>query len=192
METEWRMGRKANVASNSITTKPRKERDWYKTPRKAVEPLLPHLPEYGTFCEPCAGDGALMEHLDQLTEGSFWVSKAFDIEPQVDWIAKRDALTLGDEDLLRIDYLVTNPPFVWSTLQPMLDLFPTLKPTWLLLPFGYACNKRMAPYMKICRKVVPIGRVKWIEDSKQSSTDDFAWYLFDNDFIGTTKLYARE
>lgn len=192
METECRMGRKANVASNSITTKPRKERDWYPTPRKAVEPLLPHLPEYGTFCEPCAGDGALMKHLDDLTYGSFWCRKAFDIEPQAWGMAKGDALTLRYEDLLDVSYIVTNPPFVWSTLQLMLDLFPTLKPTWLLLPFGYACNKRMAPYMKICRKVVPIGRVKWIEDSKQSSTDDFAWYLFDNDFIGTTKLYARE
>jgi len=186
------MGRKANVASNSITTKPRKERDWYPTPRKAVEPLLPHLPEYSSFCEPCAGDGALMKHLDELTNGAFWCRTAFDIEPQADGITKRDALTLEPIDVLEVSYILTNPPFVWSTLQPMLDLFPTLKPTWLLLPFGYACNKRMAPYMKICRKVVPIGRVKWIEDSKQSSTDDFFWGLFDNDFIGTTKLYARE
>lgn len=186
------MSKRASVASNNIQEKPRRANDWYATPRKAVEPLIRHLPEYGTFCEPCAGDGALAKHIDDLTEGGFWAKHLFDISPSAMGITERDALTLTPDDLVDVDYLATNPPFLWSTLKPMLDLFPTLKPTWLLLPFGYAANKRMAPYMKICKKVQPIGRVKWIEDSKQSSTDDFCWMLFDSDFVGTTKLYARE
>jgi hypothetical protein len=186
------VSKRASVASNNIQEKPRRANDWYATPRKAVEPLIRHLPEYGTFCEPCAGDGALAKHIDDLTEGGVWPKVLLDIEPKSPSIAEWDALKLTDQDVLGCDYIITNPPFLWSILKPMLDLFPTLKPTWLLLPFGYAANKRMAPYMKICKKVQPIGRVKWIEDSKQSSTDDFAWYLFDSDFVGTTKLYARE
>jgi hypothetical protein len=186
------MSKRASVASNNIQEKPRRANDWYATPRKAVEPLIRHLPEYGTFCEPCAGDGALAKHIDDLTEGGVWARYQSDIEPKAEGIINLDALTLTADWLYPVDYLITNPPFLWSILKPMLDLFPTLKPTWLLLPFGYAANKRMAPYMKICKKVQPIGRVKWIEDSKQSSTDDFAWYLFDSDFVGTTKLYARE
>ena len=42
----------------------RKPRDFYPTPIEAVEPLLPHLPEGFTFAEPCAGNGALIEHLE--------------------------------------------------------------------------------------------------------------------------------
>jgi len=185
------MAKRASVKSNNITEKPRRDRDWYATPSKAVEPLIPHLTEYGTFCEPCAGDGRLSVHIDRMTDGAWWARQEFDIEPQINSITQKDALTLTYSDTLESDLIITNPPFLWSILQPMLELFPTLKPTWLLLPFGYACNKRMAPYMTICKKVVPIGRVKWIEGSKQTSTDDFFWGLFDGGFNGTTKLYPR-
>lgn len=186
------MGKKAAVKGNNIEAKPRAARDFYATPRKAVEPLIRHLPEYGTFCEPCAGNAALATHVDYLTFSGFWPRRMFDIEPQDDRVVQKDALTLTCSDVVGCDYILTNPPFEWKLLKGMLDLFPTLKPTWLLLPFAYAANLRMTPYMGICRKVQPIGRVKWFEDSKQSSTDDFAWYLFDSDYVGTTKLYSRE
>ena len=42
----------------------RKPRDFYPTPIEAVYPLLPHLPDGFSFAEPCAGDGALIEHLE--------------------------------------------------------------------------------------------------------------------------------
>lgn len=186
------MAKRAKVKSNNITEKPRRDRDWYATPEKAVEPLLEHLPEYGTFCEPCAGDGRLSKHIESLTSSGLWPRLQYDIEPQADGIVKKDALTLVPEDLFDIDLLITNPPFEWAMLQEMLELFPTLKPTWLLLPFSYACNKRMAPYMDVCKKVVPIGRVKWFEDSKQTSTDDFAWFLFDSSHSAVTRLYPRK
>jgi hypothetical protein len=185
------MSKRASVASNSITEKPRRKNDWYATPRKAVEPLVAHLPEYASFCEPCAGDGALIRHIVELTDDSIWPKLWFDIEPKSADVYVGNALELNAEKLLGVDLIITNPPFKWDMLQPMLDHLPELKPTWLLLPFGYAANKRMAPYMKICRKVQPIGRVKWIEDSKHSSTEDHAWFLFDSDFTGTTKLYPR-
>jgi hypothetical protein len=186
------MATRAKVKSNNITEKPRRDRDWYATPEKAVGALIRHLPDYGTFCEPCAGDGRLSIHIDKLSYGGWWAKEEFDIEPQINSITKKDALTLVPEDLFEVDLLITNPPFEWKTLQQMLELFPRLKPTWLLLPFGYACNKRMAPYMDICKKVVPIGRVKWIENSKQSSTDDFAWFLFDASYHEPTRLYPRK
>jgi len=185
------VSKRASVTSNNITEKPRRANDWYATPRKAVEPLVPHLPEYASFCEPCAGDGALIKHIVDLTDDAVWPRVWGDIEPKSPDVMYWDALKLTPDDVLGCDLVVTNPPFKWDLLKPMLDLFPTLKPTWLLLPFGYAANKRMAPYMKICRKVQPIGRVKWIEDSAATSTDDFGWYLFDSNFVGTTKLYQR-
>lgn len=186
------MATRAKVKSNNITEKPRRDRDWYGTPEKAVKSLIAHLPEYGNFCEPCAGDGRLSKHIQSLSHDALFPKLQYDIEPQADGIIKKDALSIVAEDLFEIDLLITNPPFEWSTLQQILELFPTLKPTWLLLPFGYACNKRMAPHMDICKKVVPIGRVKWIEDSKQSSTDDFAWFLFDASYQGHARLYPRQ
>jgi hypothetical protein len=188
------------VLGNSIKVVERRDKDKYYTPLKAVEPLIPHLPEYGSFAEPCCGNGSLIKHIESLTDGGVVCFYAGDISPDQDCISvggaklpteKKDALTLTYGDICSCDLIVTNSPFKWDTLQPMLDHLPKLKPTWLLLPFGYAANKRMAPYMKICRKVQPIGRVKWIEDSAASSTDDYMWALFDSDFTGTTKLYPR-
>jgi len=46
--------------------------------------------------------------------------------------------------------------------------------------------------MEKCKKLVPIGRVKWIEDSSATSTDDFGWYLFTNEQQTATKLYSRK
>jgi len=68
------MAKRAKVKSNNITEKPRRDRDWYATPSKAVEPLIAHLPEYGSFCEPCAGDGRLSIHIDRMTDGT-WLAR---------------------------------------------------------------------------------------------------------------------
>jgi hypothetical protein len=162
-----------------------------------VLPLIDHLEGEATFLEPCAGNGALIQHLETLTSYYWLCKKAYDIDPQpipITYpvnIEQRNALSLTIHDVVDIDYIITNPPFQWDMLQPLLDHLPDLRPTWLLLPFGYACNKRMAPYMEKCKKLVPIGRVKWIEGSKQTSTDDFGWYLFTHETT-TTKLYARQ
>ena len=51
----------------------RKPRDFYPTPMEAVKPLLEHLPEDFLFAEPCAGNGALIKHLE--TKGvCMWAS----------------------------------------------------------------------------------------------------------------------
>ena len=42
----------------------RREADFYPTPRAAVVPLIPYLRGIRTFAEPCAGDGALVRHLE--------------------------------------------------------------------------------------------------------------------------------
>ena len=44
----------------------RREADFYPTPRAAVVPLIPHLRGIRNFAEPCAGDGALIRHLEEF------------------------------------------------------------------------------------------------------------------------------
>ncbi len=63
----------------------RVERDYYKTPYAAVPALLPHLEPNTRFCEPCAGDGALIDH---LTKHGHVCASAWDIEPQREDIAQ--------------------------------------------------------------------------------------------------------
>jgi hypothetical protein len=56
-------------------------RDFYPTPYEAVVPLLPHLPWPCSFIEHCAGDGALIRHLERA---GHVCNFAYDIEPRAD------------------------------------------------------------------------------------------------------------
>lgn len=166
-------------------------RDAYFTPKRAVEPLVGLLDPM-TFCEPCAGDGRLVAHIEELIPGSLCIY-ALDVEPQASWILKGDALSMRAEDIEYCSLIVTNPPFTWSVLKPLLDLWISLKPTLLLLPADMMHNIRFRPYMEKCSFVKSVGRVKWIEDSKTSGMENYAWYLFDKDKPESvpTKFYGR-
>ena len=168
----------------------RRPRDFYPTPDAAVVPLLPHLPKDTWFCEPCAGDGQLVRSIEKGVDGAvcFW---AYDIEPQSDEIGQLDAVLLEEKHLDLCDMIITNPPFEWKVLAPIMDKFISLRPTVLLLPADFMHNQRFAPYMEKCYKVVSIGRVKWIEGSKMTSTENFCWYFFNNKSTKKTEFYGR-
>jgi hypothetical protein len=153
----------------------RVERDFYPTPLEAVIPLLPHISSYARFSEPCAGDGALAEHLIRETEmACYWAS---DIEPQRADIIKADALTVTNP-LKMSGLIITNPPWDRKILHPMIEHFRMLAPTWLLFDADWMHTKQSIPYIKYCQKIVSVGRVKWIPDSKMTGKDNCAWYLF--------------
>jgi hypothetical protein len=171
------------------STYEKRPRDYYVTPIKAVEPLVGHLPQGFSYCEPCAGNGALILHLETLFNAFCFVPK--DIEPQADWIIQGDALNLQGPELEYCEWIVTNPPFTWSILKPLMDKFISLRKTVLLLPADYMHNIRMKKYMDMCERVVSIGRVKWIEDSKVAGVDNYVWMFFDKDHVGPTKFYGR-
>lgn len=162
----------------------RVERDFYPTPLEAVLPLFPHwidvTPGVITFVEPCAGDGALSDHIWRNSRRNCkW--REFDIEPQSERIFKKDALTLDCNDIRGYDYIVTNPPWDRKILHPMIDHFRNLRPTWLLFDADWMHTKQASPYLKFCKKIVSVGRVKWIPDSKMTGKDNCAWYLFDKE-----------
>ena len=52
-------------------------------------------------------------------------------------------------------------------------------------------TKQSAIFQKMLKKVVSIGRIKWIKDSKGTGKDNCCWYLFDEKFDGTTEFYGR-
>jgi len=162
----------------------RRDKDKYYTPKSAVEPLLPHLNPNSTFFEPCAGDGALIRHLEGAGHACRY---ACDIEPEHPRICKRDALEVSH---VSADYVITNPPWTRSVMHPIIEHFYSMAPTWLLFDANWLFTKQASPYLKYCSKIVTIGRVKWIEDSKMTGKDDSVWGLFE---MGATetRFYGR-
>jgi hypothetical protein len=166
----------------------RKGRDFYATiDPAAVNALVEHLPLPTAFIEPCAGAGDLINELCRH-HGVVCVG-AMDIEPQAKNVEQRNCLTLNWVSQ-EVTHFITNPPFTWDMLKPILDHLPTLAPTWLLLPADYMHNVRVGPYMAKCAKVVSVGRMYW-ENNKKKGVDNYAWYLFTNNETETT-FYGRK
>jgi len=160
-------------------------RDFYPTPREAVAPLLPHLSPRTRFVEPCAGNGALV---DALTAAGHVCARAWDIEPQREDIDQIDALTrlVGN-----IDCFITNPPWDRRVLHPMIEHFSDQHPTWLLFDADWQHTRQSVPFLPRLRKIVSVGRVKWIPDSKMTGKDNCAWHLFDKPQDGAAEFFGR-
>ena len=166
----------------------RKARDFYPTPFEAVAPLLPHLPERLRFDEPCAGDGALIRHLDKH---GHVCTRATDLDPaegDPDFgIQIRDAMTL--ENCFG-EMFITNPPWKWGVLKDLMPHLISIAPTWLLLNADVMHNRRMGKHMKQCAKVISIGRISWMGNG-QTGYENCAWFLFNKTYSGPTQFVGR-
>lgn len=171
-------------------------RDKYFTPIAPVESLIPHLPASFTFAEPCAGDGRLIDHITELHQNCecIWAS---DIEPDDRHISELDALKLTEEHVAGCDFIITNPPWTRTKasgylLHEMIKTFSDLRPTWLLFDADWLHTLQASELVKQrLVKIVSIGRVKWIEDSKGTGTDNCCWFLFDVNKSAPTQFVGR-
>lgn len=154
-----------------------RKNDTYDTPYKAFLPLIPHLVPGATYTEPCAGKGFLIDHL--MFHG-FQISAAYDINPRVHNVQKKDAMGLQKFDVKHSDYIITNPPWTRQLLHPMIEVFRSITTTWLLLDADWKHTKQAIPYMEYCSLVVNIGRVSW-EENGVSGKDNCCWYRFGKD-----------
>jgi hypothetical protein len=163
----------------------RRERDFYPTPQEAVVPLLAHIPTGSSFVEPCAGAGDLIDHLE---DAGLRCINSFDIEPRRADINRGDA-----RDILfcRAEYFITNPPWGRRVLHPIIEHLSALAPTWLLFDADWMHTRQAAPYMPLCQKIVSVGRVKWIPDSKFTGKDNACWYLFDANADAPAQFVGR-
>jgi hypothetical protein len=168
-------------------------RDYYPTPKAAVEPLLDHLPYSFNYIEPCAGDGRLVEHLEDLTSGHGKCLVASDILPQYNanmQIYEMDALDITIDKGV-VDLCITNPPWNRKFLHPFIWSWLDIAPTWLLFDADWMHTRQSSVLMTYCAKVVSVGRVKWIEDSKNTGKDNCCWYLFDKSKNNPTEFFGR-
>jgi len=161
----------------------RSPRDFYRTPPAAVEALLPHLPPETTYIEPMAGDGALVEALD---ENAVCLG-AYDIEPQAGWILQGDVFDIFD---CKADMFITNPPWERKFLHKAIDHLSSLAPVWLLFDSDWCHTKQAEPYLDYCEIIQSVGRVKWFGNSV--GFDNCAWHLFDKNYQKTTQFFGRK
>ena len=169
----------------------RREADFYPTPRAAVLPLIPYLRGIHTFAEPCAGDGALVRHLESFGLRCVY---AGDIR------TGQDALAL--DHYSAADAIITNPPYRYSTDRPrtrrllhdlikhFLGTFPAA-PFWLLIDLDWVATLQAVPYLPYCSDIVIIGRLRWIEGSKYDGKDNYGWFRFDCRHNGATAIHRR-
>ena len=173
----------------------RKPRDFYPTPKSVIPSLMDHIdPDLITaFCEPCAGDGRLVGHLEQ--EGLECVYQS-DIEPQNKDIRKQDAFSIEEQDLLGVDHVITNPPWDRKFLHPFLQKFLDMNKNCILLfdaDWVHTKQARTSGLIEFLDKIVSCGRVKWIEDSPHTSKDNVAWHFFSKSQKGTApRFYGRK
>lgn len=163
-------------------------RDFYPTPLAAALPLFPHLQPHTRFVEPCAGDGALVDHMEHA--GHICTGQ-WDIEPQAARIACADAITMPVDAYGDCDLIVTNPPWERKILHEMIGVFVAIRPVWLLFDADWVHTKQSAPYMPWLRKIVSVGRIKWIPDSTMTGKDNCAWHLFDRNTDSATEFLGR-
>lgn len=154
-------------------------RDFYPTPYEAVVPLLPHLQPGTRFYEPCCGKGDLIVHL-----------------------ARHDHVCVGSSDIgldartatypTRAWTFITNPPWDRAILHPIIANLSDQLPTWLLFDADWMHTQQSAKFMPRLRKIVSVGRVKWIPDSKMTGKDNAAWYLFDRLSRSAPEFFGRK
>lgn len=172
------MGKRSNFARNA--------RDFYPTPRPAVYPLQPHIEPGTTFVEPCAGDGALIDHLQCI---GLRCRGALDLHPLREDVAKGDALQLRS---CAARCFITNPPWTRDVLHQLIVHLSNIAPTWLLMDADWMHTIQAAPLITDrLRKVVSVPRLKWIPDSRDQATDNCCWYLFHRRGEGPPVLYPR-
>lgn len=184
------------MGKRELEKKLRLPRDYYSTiDPAAAHALAPHLGSGTRYIEPCAGAGSLIVLMASVDPAIECVG-AYDIEPLDARVTQRNCLSLTTKDVGDADCFITNPPFQWEMLKPMLDHLPTLLPTWLLLPADSMHNKRMSSYMDFCSDLVSVGRLYWFKDDSGKyikGVDNYCWYLFDAKPWGTrTQFHARE
>ena len=156
------MGKRSNF--------PRRERDFYPTPGKAVPSLIPWLKHerIRAFAEPCCGDGDLARCLE--ASGLVCVYSG-------DIATGQDALALDDYG--EIDAIVTNSPFAKPLMHELIAHFQKIAPTWLLLEWDWSANEHARPFLRSCTDMVPIGRLKWVPNSPYNNgKQNYGWYRF--------------
>lgn len=165
---------------------PRRKNDAYMTPcnKKIVAPIIPFI-RGRTFVEPCAGDGKFAKFIEDQSFCNCLCK--YDIEPKSEHVQKRDVMEI---EYTVAKYFITNLPWTREILHPLIKHLSAIAPTWLLFDSDWHDTAQSAPYMEYCAKVVPVGRISWLQNGV-SGKDNCSWYLFDQNNHAPTVFYPK-
>jgi hypothetical protein len=166
--------------SKRLSKFPRRDRDAYDTPAKAVAPLLPLLAAHTHFIEPCVGAGRLASH---LAEAGHVLVGGYDLP---------DDARLTRYHIPAGAIFLTNPPWAREVLHPLIVNLSDQALTWLLLDIDWAHTQQAIPFLSRLRMIVSVGRVRWIEGSPYDGFDNAAWYLFSPPIPAPTIFVGRQ
>ncbi len=174
-------------------------RDLYDTPAEAVVPLTPFIKDVKEYWEPCVGNWALVDAIKELGVSCYGYGS--DINGNSGPACDATKYQFSSVLKYKIPF-ITNPPWDRPVLHAIIDNLSKQAPTWLLIDADWAHTKQtdmakrglktVPELMKHCRKIVAVGRVKWIPNSKHTGKDNCCWYLFDQRVGGATIFYPRK
>jgi hypothetical protein len=96
-------------------------------------------------------------------------------------------------DIERGTLFVTSPPWTRDVMHAIVANLSDQAPLWALIDSDWLFTKQAAPFMPRLRRIVAVGRVKWIADSPHTGKDNAAWMLFNPcappgaSFVGRTQ-----
>ena len=162
----------------------RKKNDFYPTPDYAIDAILDRVEFTGVVWEPSCGDGVICHKL--IDRG--YIVKATDLFDQGYGETGRDFLLETEIQ----DNIMTNPPFSISTEYVLKALKLARKQVLILnkLTFleGKARRDKIFSQKKLKNVYVFSNRLQFDPTSKSGGVMAFAWFLFDNEYNGETRL----
>ena len=165
----------------------RVERDFYPTPLAAIQPLVPHLPKGEfTFADTSFGTGDLAHGVELLTEGRGTCTFKSDIEDRHPDSWQKDMFDVTRGHLDGVTMGIFNTPWDRGIFHRAIEHFRQILPCWFLIDADWMHTIQSEEIILGCRKIVSVGRVKWMPGSKHTGKDNCQWMLFDRgeyDFI---------
>lgn len=172
--------------------------DFYPTPEKLTRSLLTHFCPTGVVLEPCSGNGAIANVLRE--ESLINVVLTNDVDPQHQTNFLHDASDSRLYDTIqtlygRLDYVVTNPPFLQPTCQNIIETAwkNCTKGIVVLLRLSYLepCQGR-ASFLQsahLSHLIVFNPRPKFRVDTKGSDNCTVGWFVWQkNHDVKTTQI----
>lgn len=168
------MGKRSNFDRNP--------RDYYITPFEATLPLIAFLKEFNlpvsNYIEPCAGNGALVDHLKRH---GLVCQYASDIEPQRRDINKFNIFDMTAQ-MMNGNVIITNPPWDRKLLHSMIEHCMTVLKVeaFLLFDSDWKETKQAVDYIHDYLIAYKSARRQiWIPGTTTKGKDNAGWYYFD-------------
>ena len=121
-----------------------------------------------TASRPRGPSGSLALHLDELGDLACIVDG--------DLVHGSDARDWVREDYGDVDAVITNPPWTPDIMAEIMWMQSRFVPAWFLIYSDWLFTRQSAQLMRDrCTDIVPIGRLKWIPDTKSVGFDNCCW-----------------